>query len=96
MGGIRGSSGLACFVRDSLRRWISLVVADEFSRFMWVKVRGVSSLPKDIYIALCYFPPASLSYAIHNGLNRDPFIDLYVNITLDGNPLIDLYANITQ
>jgi hypothetical protein len=78
---IKGSGGVACFARDSLRSRISLVTADEFARFMWVRVRGVSPLPRDIYIAVCYFPPASSSYAIHNGPDGDPFIDLYANIT---------------
>ena len=59
---------------------ISLMVADEFARFMWVRVRGVSLLPRDIYIVVCYFPPASSSYVIHNGCGRDPFVDLYVGI----------------
>jgi hypothetical protein len=54
---------------------------DEFARFMWVQVRGVSPLPRDIYIAVCYFPPSSSPYAIHNGPDGDPFIDLYVGIT---------------
>jgi hypothetical protein len=71
-GGIRGSGGVACFVRDSLRSRISLVATDEFARFMWVRVRGVSPLPRDIYIVVCYFPPASSSYAIHNGLTGTP------------------------
>jgi hypothetical protein len=81
LGGIIGSGGVACFARDSLRSKISLVVADEFARFMWVRVRGVSPLPRDIYITFYYFPPTSSSYAIHNGLDGDPFIDLYANIT---------------
>ena len=53
---------------------------DEFSRFMWVWVRGVSPLPSDIYIVVCYFPLAFSSYAIHNGPDSDPFIELYAGI----------------
>ena len=56
------------------------MVADEFARFIWIRVRGVSPLPRDTYIVVCYFPPASSSYAIHNGPNWDPFVDLYVDI----------------
>jgi len=78
---MRGSGGVACFVRDSLRSRISLVATDEFARFMWVWVRGVPPLPRDIFIAFCYLPPTSSSYAIHNGPDWDPFIDLYVGIT---------------
>jgi hypothetical protein len=57
------------------------VATDEFARFMWVRVRGVSPLPKDIYIVVCCFPLASSSYAILNGLDGDPFVDLYAYIT---------------
>jgi hypothetical protein len=70
--GIRGSGGVACFVRDYLQRRISLVAIDEFARFMWVRVWGVSPLPRDIYIVVCYFPPTSSSYAIPNGLDGGP------------------------
>jgi hypothetical protein len=80
-GGIIGSGGVACFVRDSLWSRISLVATDKFVRFMWVQVRGVSPLPKDIFIVVCYFHPTSSSNAIHNGPNKDPFIDLYAIIT---------------
>jgi hypothetical protein len=80
-GGIRGSGGVACFVRDSLQSKISLVATNEFARFIWVWVCHVSPLPRNIYIIICYFPPASSSYAIHNGPNKDPFIDLYDSIT---------------
>jgi hypothetical protein len=50
------------------------VAMDEFARFMWVRVRGVSPLPRDIYIVDCYFSLASSSYA--------PFI-----MDLTGTPL---------
>jgi hypothetical protein len=80
-GGIIGSGGVACFIRESLWSRISLVATYEFARFMWVRVRGVSPFPRDIYIAICYFPPTSSPYAIHNGLEGDPFIDLYVGFT---------------
>jgi hypothetical protein len=80
-GGVRGSGGVACLTRDSLQNMVSLVATDEFSRFMWVRVRARVTPPRDIYIAVCYFPPASSSFAIHNDFNGDPFIDLYTGIT---------------
>jgi hypothetical protein len=81
LGAVRGSGGVACLTRDSLQNRVSLVVADEFARFMWVRVRAGVTPPRDIYIAVCYFPPASSSFAIHNDFNMDPFIDLYIDIT---------------
>jgi hypothetical protein len=36
LGGIKGSGGVACFVRDSLWSRISLVASNVFARFMWV------------------------------------------------------------
>lgn len=32
------------------------VATDEFARFMWIRVSGLAPLPRDIYIAVCYFP----------------------------------------
>ena len=58
-----------------------MIATDEFARFLWVRVHGVSPLPRDIYIAVFYFPSTSSSYAIHDGPNGDPFIDLYSDIT---------------
>ena len=48
---------------------------------MWIQIRARTSLPRDIYIAVCYFPPISSSYAIHNSSDGDPFTDLYSDIT---------------
>jgi hypothetical protein len=48
---------------------------------MWVRVSGIFPLPRDIFIAVCYFPPTSSPYVIHNGPDGDPFIDLYAGIT---------------
>jgi hypothetical protein len=57
------------------------VAANEFARFMWIWVQGVAPLSTGIYIAFCYLPPTFSSYAIRNGLDGDPFIDLYTSIT---------------
>jgi hypothetical protein len=80
-GGVRGSGGVACLASDSLRNRVSLVAEDEFSRFMWIQISVGVSPPRDIYIAVCYFPPTSSPFSIHNGSNGDPFIDLYTDIT---------------
>jgi hypothetical protein len=78
--GVMGSGEVSFFIRESLRNRVSLVATDEFVRFLWVRVRGIFLLPRDIYIVVCYFPPTYSSYAIHNGHNMDPFIYLYVGI----------------
>ena len=66
---------------DSLQNRVSLVAKDEFSRFMWIRISVRVSPPRDIYIAISYFPPASSPFVVHNGSNGDPFIDLYTDIT---------------
>jgi hypothetical protein len=38
-------------------------------------------LSRDIYIIVCYFPPASSSFFVHNDFDGDPYIDLYIGIT---------------
>jgi hypothetical protein len=80
-GKVRGSGGVACLASDSLRNIVSLVAEDEFAKFMWIRISIRVSPPRDIYIAVCYFPPASSPFSIHNGSNGDPFIDLYTGIT---------------
>lgn len=80
-GRVRGSGGIACLVRDTLRDRVSVVAADEHARFMWIRVRVKFFLPRDIYIVVCYFSPASSAFAIHNKADGDPFIDLYTDIT---------------
>lgn len=76
-----GSGGIACLVRDTLRDRVSVVAADEHARFMWIRARVRVSPLRDIYIAVCYFPPASSPFAIHNKADGDPFTDLYTDIT---------------
>lgn len=66
---------------DSLRNRVSLVAEDEFVRFMWIQISVGVSPPRDIYIAVCYFPVASSPFVIHNSSNGDLFIDLYIDIT---------------
>ena len=68
-------------VKDALKDRVSLVAVDEYARFMWVRVRARVSHLRDIYIAVCYFPPASSPFSIRNGADGDPFIDLYTVIT---------------
>ena len=78
--GVRGLGGDACLTRDSLQVRVSMVSLDEFSHFMWVWIHGLSPLPRDIYIAVCYFPPALSHFAIHSDPVGDPYLDLYVGI----------------
>lgn len=54
-----------------------MVATDEYARFMWIQIRARTSPLRDIYVAVCYFPPISSSYAIHNSSDGDPFTDLY-------------------
>jgi len=58
-----------------------MVAIDEYGRFMWIQIRARTSPPRNIYVAVCYFPPISSFYAIHNSLDSDPFTDLYSDIT---------------
>lgn len=80
-GGIRGLGGVACFTRDSLRSRIYLGTTDDFAGLCGSELRGVSPSPQEHFYWSSYFPSASSSYAIHNGPNGDPFIDIYADIT---------------
>jgi hypothetical protein len=56
------------------------VASDEFSRFTWILLNGFPSLPRDIYVAVCYFPPMSSQFSIHSDSSEDPYMDLYASI----------------
>lgn len=43
--GVRGSGGVICLTRDSLRNMVSLVVVDEFARFMRVGLEPEIHVP---------------------------------------------------
>lgn len=68
-----GLGGVYYFNKGSIQRRISLVVTNEFSKFMWVWIQGSSPLLRAIYISMCS------TYATHNGLDGNPFIILYAN-----------------
>ena len=57
------------------------MATDEYARFMWIRVKTKISLLRHVYFTVCYFPPASSSFSIHNGADGDPFMDLYIGIT---------------
>jgi hypothetical protein len=57
-----------------------VVITDEFVGFMWIRIRGFAPLPRDIYIAICYFPPTSSNFAIHRDSIGDPYLNLYADI----------------
>ena len=57
------------------------MASDEYTRFMWIRIRTKIFPVRHLYFAVCYFPPASSPFAIHNGADRDPFMDLYTGIT---------------
>ncbi|KAH9310534.1 hypothetical protein KI387_025569 [Taxus chinensis] len=49
-GGVRGSGEVACLIKDIFQNNISVVVADEFARFLWVRIRRTSPHFRDFYI----------------------------------------------
>lgn len=55
--GIKGSCNFAYLTKDSLWSKVSLVASDEFGKFMWIRLSGLTPLPRDLYIVVCYFPP---------------------------------------
>ena len=57
------------------------MATNEYARFMWIWVKTKISTLRHVYFAVCYFPPTSSSFAIHNGADGDPFMDLYTGIT---------------
>lgn len=79
-GGVRGSSGVACLIKDDIFNNTSIVHSDTFTRFMWVHIDHKCHRQRDLYLAACYFPPTS-HYAIHAIDDGDPFIDLCKTIS---------------
>ena len=57
------------------------MATDEYAIFMWIRARTKISPLRHVYLTVYYFPPASSSFTIHNGVDRDPFMDLYSGIT---------------
>jgi len=59
---------------------ISLVASHEFSRFMWIRLNGFTSLPRDIYVVVYYFLPISSQFSVHSDSDGDLYLDLYISI----------------
>ncbi len=59
-----------------------LFALDAFARFMWVRIGCRNHQRRDIFLAICYFPPTSSLYAIHDAEDGDPFVDLQESISL--------------
>lgn len=57
----RSSGGVTCLITDSFSDRVSLVDSDKFAMFMWIRLSGFS-LPRDIYMEVCYFLLCHLSF----------------------------------
>ena len=75
-GGVRGSEGVACLVRDDIFKVTSIVHSDAFARFMWLQIGWHKYRKRDIFIIVCHFSPTSSPYAIHDLEDGDPYFDL--------------------
>lgn len=58
-----------------------MVASDKSTKFMWIQIKDFVHLSRDIYIAVCYFPPTSSLFAIHSDSVGDTYLELYANIT---------------
>jgi hypothetical protein len=56
-----------------------MLSVDKYARFLWVQIHRKKPLLRDIYIAVCYFPPALSHFALHRESEEDPFSDLYAD-----------------
>lgn len=50
------SGEIACLNYDWLQSRVSMVASNEQARFLWIGIHRSTPLPRDIYIAMCYFP----------------------------------------
>jgi hypothetical protein len=57
---------MAYLYRDSFQGRVTVIVEDEFARFMWIWVIGVSPIPRDLY-----FAPTSSNFALHRDSDED-------------------------
>ena len=57
-----------------------MVHSDNYVGFMWIRIDRGTSLYRDNYISVCYFPPTSSYYAVHSIEGGDPYEDLLEHI----------------
>jgi hypothetical protein len=48
---------------------------------MWIWISNLAPPLRNLYIGVCYFPPASSHFSIHSDSVGDPYQDLHVGIT---------------
>lgn len=63
-GGVRGSRGVAVLFKEELREVVHVVHKDVEAHYMWICLSTYR--PRDVYIAVCYFPLAHSWYALGN------------------------------
>ena len=78
---VKGSGGVTCPISNHLQDQTSIVFFDISSRFLWFHIYSVALCLKDTFIAISYLPLAPSLYAVQNGLDDDPYIDLLDNIS---------------
>lgn len=61
--------------REGLRDVVQVMHKDEDARYMWIRLH--TGRPRDLYVAICYFPPSNSGYASRDG---GPFDMLYEDI----------------
>jgi hypothetical protein len=62
---VRGSRGVACLIQNSIQNKVIMLSSNEHAKFLWVWFHQNNPLLRNIYIAVCYFPPASSHFALH-------------------------------
>ena len=61
LGSIRGSGGVAVLYKKELHDRVCVVHKDVDACYMWIQIKRRDL--RELYIAICYFPPAYSSFA---------------------------------
>ena len=74
-GSTRGSGGVAVLYKKELHDRVHVVHKDVDARYMWIRIKRGDL--RELYIAICYFPPAYSRFA---PLGESPYLPLYDDI----------------
>ena len=74
-GSTRGSGGVAMLYKEELHGRVHVVHKDVDARYMWICIKRGDL--RELYIAICYFPPAYSRFA---PLGESPYLPLYDDI----------------
>jgi hypothetical protein len=66
-----GRGGVACYFKNDLESYISCFKKDSDGHYLWLKIDHTIGFEKDVFAAICYYPPISSTvYKVCNRLEE--------------------------